>query len=308
MKKLAMVLLAFGALAFQMIRLQLNAEDQTAKPAISVDGAVLIPSEIKNETGLIPANTESLTTLIPPNAEGVTVITGGVELIVENVPQRTEAVVDIRHLFKHAKPFERDREKLRAEVAESNQRMERMLQELKSLREEYKSAEKGSVNNDQIVLAQRVILKDKEKQIEAEHSASASMILGKETEMHLAMYEQVVAEVAAYAKEQGIRVVRRKEPVGYGIHVSGYAAVTKTEDVTVIAKNGSPVNVPKKVVSIVRPTGKIIKEEQPATSSQLLQKLMEKEVIYSEPDQENDITEEILNRLNAKFEAEAAAK
>jgi beta-lactamase regulating signal transducer with metallopeptidase domain/Skp family chaperone for outer membrane proteins len=328
MKKMAMVLLMLGLVSVQVVRVQLNAEDQPAKPAepaingVQASGAVTIrqgsgSSEIELTADRLVLFTDFKTTAETSSAgestsENAVVIQGGATLtmdgagtlMVDAAAKRTEAVVDMRHLLAQTIVFQREREKFKAEIAEQEEKMKLAQGELNAMREKYRTAMQQANADAEVVDAYRVILKEKINQFEAERKAAKSGLLWKETQMNLGMYGKVVAEVTAYAKEQGIRIVRRKN---FAIGLQSATDSMQSDQVrqqdsysAEKAKTSWSTAVGAGVrVGVV---GKSKSSDDDATPSQLLQKIMEKEIIYAEADQEYDITEEILKRLNAEPE------
>ena len=61
----------------------------------------------------------------------------GIENISEPHVNRTEAVVDVRHVFKNSKEFEHVREKLKAAIGEQEHKIKRLVEDLKQTCRKY---------------------------------------------------------------------------------------------------------------------------------------------------------------------------
>ena len=115
------------------------------------------------------------------------------------------AVLDVARLFKDSKQFKAEMEKMKGDVTKAETKVKAEREKLKSQREELEKLPAGSDER----------MKQEEEQNKLEAALEASVALQKKTfitreaRVYLDSYKRMEAEVAAYAKQQGIDTVIR---------------------------------------------------------------------------------------------------
>jgi beta-lactamase regulating signal transducer with metallopeptidase domain/Skp family chaperone for outer membrane proteins len=116
-----------------------------------------------------------------------------------------EAVIDVAYLFRNLKDFERHKEKLQAEVERERTSFQSAAEELAKLHRNLAEA-KGAAREQ---LEKEIAVKTAE--IEAGRNLATKMMRQREAELYQKIYDRIRAEVARYAKEHRIRIVRRAD-------------------------------------------------------------------------------------------------
>lgn len=338
MKKWSVAALLMGITLANICQLQTHGEDASAVPKNST---------VPKFGGFNPK----------PNAEipafgSVQLPGAAINFVTISNEKRTDAVVSVQEVLSGLKEFRERREQLKVE----GNRQEQKIQELNSiLQEEVRRAKEAGVEIDQ-------------KKVEEHHSKLLDVqnsLTRNGNEFYEQAYSKIGAEIEQYAKENGIRVVRGKQPAKQvSIPMSGptivgvasptlvlheapssrvdvvpsttYDRVIKATNVADGASYGLTLNTTtlsadhinivltgdSKVEEISRldqaseakpEAGKkvdrpitIVHHVRPNVSTFQAQSIAQKEVIYAAAGDDLDITQAIIDRMNAKFEKNAS--
>ncbi len=186
MKKMALVTLVIGISTLHLLRFQSQAEDQPVPPPAA---------DVQGQGIRLNATTDG----------NLLFVTLANEVPQSGSSKRTEAVVDLGSLLKDLTEFQQAREKLVPYYLRLEQTGQKALTELVQLNQELKSASPDAIE------AKRQQVQEKTEAFHALRKILQNMRERKESEMFLGLYQKITAEVALYAKEQGIRVVRKVE-------------------------------------------------------------------------------------------------
>lgn len=198
MKKLTIVTLVLGLSVLHLLRFQAQAEDRPAEDPAPAAGSI-------NITG----------------RDGIHFSGNGLTIESGQQNGRTEAVVDMAYLFSHLDQFVQQRERLKKEIAEQEVWAKVEMQKLQ--RTSDKVAARGEFDK-------------KRKEFSQE-------FLGKEREIYLTTYKSVSAEIKTFAKENGIRVVRRTDRKGgNGIRLAATTAPASLTATIAPASENKPAN------------------------------------------------------------------
>jgi Skp family chaperone for outer membrane proteins len=124
-------------------------------------------------------------------------------------PASDEAYVDVKRLFDDEPGFKSGREELKRSLADAEMEMKRVMDELRSLSTQMRDAE-GKASPEVRDRLQRAA-QDATASMEAKRQTLRNSALERETELYRVTYERVRAAVADYARDHGIRIVRRKQ-------------------------------------------------------------------------------------------------
>ena len=120
-----------------------------------------------------------------------------------------EAVVDMSRVFKASRIFKQRTEALKAKVSSADQSMKQKRKAIESLQGVLKAPE---TNREAKVAIERT-LQELAQGMQHEAQLSRQALIQEEATIYNEVYDQVVAEIARYAKENGIRLVRRSQSV-----------------------------------------------------------------------------------------------
>ncbi len=125
------------------------------------------------------------------------------------VQSGNQAVVDVAYLFKNLDEFKREREALKKEIKSQEEQIQRRLKAARAANKELQNlrgqddADEAAVSKITIALAQMKAEMDVERQVMQKN------FLNREAAIYEFVYNKIKAEIAAYAKEHRIRIVRR---------------------------------------------------------------------------------------------------
>jgi len=359
MKKMVMMTAVIGFSLLQLLRFQSLADDKTSAPqATSPSPEATQGLLIELDGTTVGFNNQS--SLSSKSAAG----------------GRTEAVVEMAQVFVELAEFIQDREALKLEIAAKELKAKEKQAEISRLSMEMNAAsgESASLLQKQVEAAR--------KEFETWRKECSQVFLRKESEIYLKAHNNVRAEIAQYAKENGIRLVRKREQpnnsgtitlnasVGTLVLVSNQATgtisainvpasaekpvpaadskATNNDTGTRIfrndaqAANGNPPQAVNVILtnsasqsagvaissanagngiyvtsSNVKPSEgtalngialNLVTNVPVPDAKDLLTRMNQKEILYAEPGDEFDITQEIVTRMNTKFAQDAAAK
>jgi Skp family chaperone for outer membrane proteins len=126
-----------------------------------------------------------------------------------SLPANDEAYVDVKRLFDEEPGFKSGREELKRSLADAEMEMKRAMDELRSLSSRMREAEEQSSPEERDRLQRAA--QDATAGMEAKRQMLRNSALERETELYRETYERVRSAVADYARENGIRIVRRKQ-------------------------------------------------------------------------------------------------
>jgi Skp family chaperone for outer membrane proteins len=126
-------------------------------------------------------------------------------------PANDEAYVDMKRLFDQEPGFKAGREQLKRSLADAEVELKRLVEELRSLSTQQHDAE-SDVQADQKLRDQthRTIV-DAKVNLESKQQKLKNTALDREAELYRVTYERIRSAVADYARDNGIRIVRRKQ-------------------------------------------------------------------------------------------------
>jgi beta-lactamase regulating signal transducer with metallopeptidase domain/Skp family chaperone for outer membrane proteins len=126
-------------------------------------------------------------------------------------PGSDEAYVDVKRLFDEEPGFKAGREQLKRSLADADVELKRIVEELRSLsirvRDADADGEAGQKERDRL---QREA-QDATAALESKRESLKSLALERETGLYRETYERIRAAVADYARDNGIRIVKRKQ-------------------------------------------------------------------------------------------------
>jgi Skp family chaperone for outer membrane proteins len=120
-----------------------------------------------------------------------------------------EAVVDVAHIFKNLDAFERELDELKAEVEKASKSMKQQVGEMSALSERLKKLDRDDGEDRLLAKLIEKELAQKKSEMEKDTAARREELLRREAEIYEKTYDKIAAEVARYAKQNGIRIVRR---------------------------------------------------------------------------------------------------
>ena len=129
----------------------------------------------------------------------------------DSQPATEEAYVDVKRLFDEEPGFKAGREELKRSLADADVEMMRLVEELRLLSNQARELNsRGETDHSERDRLQRQA-QDATATMESKRQSLKSTALERETELYRKTYERIRAAVADYARDNGIRIVRRKQ-------------------------------------------------------------------------------------------------
>ncbi len=126
-------------------------------------------------------------------------------------PANDEAYVDVKRLFDEEPGFKAGREELKRSLADADVEMKRLVEELRSLSIQARELNsRGDSDHSERDRLQRQA-QDATATMESKRASLKSLALERETGLYRETYERIRAAVADYARDNDIRIVRRKQ-------------------------------------------------------------------------------------------------
>jgi beta-lactamase regulating signal transducer with metallopeptidase domain/Skp family chaperone for outer membrane proteins len=279
MKKSVMIALIVGVSLLNVFNLNLTAQEaETSSNNVRLDG----PLEETEAVGALDFKLSLFGTEKP--------------LVVR------EATVNVAYLLKNDELFQRERGLLKDEIERADKAQKQQAKELQEIRSQLDKLGKEPADrprweelNEQLAIKRAVY--------EAQRKVRQDRFLRREAEMYQKAYERIQTEVAAYAKEFSIQVVRRTrakpktDATQYRFLDFGNRSATSEESAR-----------PKSLGFFYSPDAQsgLLGQLSPKTDPQIHHKILEQmnqDVVYSEESEPPliiDITEDVLKRLKAK--------
>ena len=113
-----------------------------------------------------------------------------------------EAVIDLAHIFKNLPSFKRQRDEMQKQVKAADAKMREQARRLQAAQRQAKPDPFGSKQFNR-----------QKADFEKMRNDARRKFMAMEARIYAATYERIQAEVAKYAKEKDIRVVRRRKPL-----------------------------------------------------------------------------------------------
>lgn len=344
MKKLTIAMFVLGISTFSLLNFQLVAEEVTVETVIetptqtqpdkftkqivveqsadplpqpeTVETQVtdLVVSEpysvadVKTETQTDPTKADTLT---------VDVNTSAFRQASPSDSVKNEAEIDLGYLFSNLKEFQTARKNYISRVAEQKKAAIKRVAELEALYGQLENLSKETDFRGQAGALAKAV-QERRAEIIKETAATKQKFRELEAKLYSRTYDKVLAEIRAYAKERNFDIVRRKiqrKPLtrgGISVDVSKKLKASTNEDSEpngdfVFDKNGKPVAV--KTMIVGKTETRYLVASNSAKDSKSILTRMNQDILYAKHNRliTEDITQEILKRLNERYAEENAS-
>jgi len=274
MKKISIAVLVVGISLLSVLELQLVAEERSRDPEVDgslVGGTGISESEFQIGFRNVDVQFTDNEASGSENNQAARQLSTKPDHVVLEHPGR-EAIVDVRYLLKNMDEFERERDKLKALVIKADAAVGERKVEIRTLSDRLE--ELNPAGDRLFVRLLKKEIAEKKAELESKRRTAQREFLRRESEIYLRTYDRVVTEVASYAKEHGIYIVRpaNRDPS---------AQHDREAPATEVGVRNAP---------------------SPGSTPHEILKRMFEDVLYVDRGEPSklDITQEILNRLNSK--------